>query len=209
MTLYNIPNYLHNVNCPQQISVQFNYYIKENMFYKEKITEILPLLPKKGIIAIDGYAAAGKSTFATELAERIGAVVIKIDDYFLPVNERKDLIVGHIDKLRFFEEVINGIESKKDFYTRAFDCKKQELKAPVLHKKSDIYIFEGTYSMEPEINYYVNCGIFMTVNRDIQQERILNRNGKEGLKAFNELWIPKEVEYFVEYEIRSECKIII
>ena len=36
------------------------------------------------VIAIDGRCASGKTTLARELAERLGAGVIHMDDFFLP-----------------------------------------------------------------------------------------------------------------------------
>ena len=62
------------------------------------------------VIALDGRAAAGKSTLAAALAETLQAAVIHMDDFFLPpalrTPQRLDRPGGNIHYERFAEEVL-------------------------------------------------------------------------------------------------------
>ena len=63
-----------------------------------------------GVIAVDGRAAAGKTTFAEELAVTLGGAVVHMDDFFLPgelrTPERLAAPGGNVHAERFAEEVL-------------------------------------------------------------------------------------------------------
>lgn len=62
-----------------------------------------------GVIAMDGRAAAGKTTLAEELAVTLGGAVVHMDDFFLPgelrTPERLAAPGGNVHAERFVEEV--------------------------------------------------------------------------------------------------------
>ena len=68
------------------------------------------------LVGIDGPCASGKTTLAKKLADEIGAQVIHIDDFFLPVKKRTadslNTIGGNIDATRFANEISRGISLK-------------------------------------------------------------------------------------------------
>ena len=63
-----------------------------------------------GVIAMDGRAAAGKTTLAEELAVTLGGAVVHMDDFFLPgelrTPERLAAPGGNVHAERFVEEVL-------------------------------------------------------------------------------------------------------
>lgn len=63
-----------------------------------------------GVIAMDGRAAAGKTTLAEELAVTLGGAVVHMDDFFLPgelrTPERLAAPGGNVHAERFAEEVL-------------------------------------------------------------------------------------------------------
>ena len=93
------------------------------------IYEIRRLLGKKplAVIAIDGPCASGKTTLAKKLADEIGAQVIHIDDFFLPVKKRTadslNTIGGNIDATRFADEISRGISLKTPTEYGIYSCK--------------------------------------------------------------------------------------
>ena len=94
---------------------------------KDRINQLLK--EKESIvIAVDGMSGAGKTTYAEELATKLDANVIHMDDFFLPFSlrtkERYQTPGGNIHYERFKEEVLNHL--KKDFSYRKFDCHKME-----------------------------------------------------------------------------------
>lgn len=123
-----------------------------------------------------------------------------MDHFFLPLNlrtkSRLEEIGGNVHYERFIEQVLKNIKAKKNFSYDVFDCSKMEY----LDKKEIILekfvIVEGTYSTHPKFDKYYDVGIFMDVNKNLQQERLLEREGKEQFKNFQKKWIPMEESFF-------------
>ena len=71
----------------------------------DKIDELLSL-KKEIVVAVDGCAASGKTTLAKILKERYDCQIIKMDDFFLPLNKRTEERLstpgGNIDYERFY-----------------------------------------------------------------------------------------------------------
>jgi len=78
-----------------------------------------------GVIAMDGRAAAGKTTLAEELAVTLGGAVVHMDDFFLPgelrTPERLAAPGGNVHAERFVEEVLPYLRRGEAFrYRRVF-----------------------------------------------------------------------------------------
>jgi uridine kinase len=70
-------------------------------------------------------------------------------------------------------------------------------------------IIEGVYSMHLELISYYDLKIFFDVDDNTQEERIINRNGKDMYKKFKDIWIPLENKYFEELDIRKKADVLI
>ncbi|MBS6367782.1 MAG: hypothetical protein KH420_10635, partial [Clostridiales bacterium] len=66
-------------------------------------------------LAIDGRAAAGKTTLACQLQQHFGAAVIHMDDFFLPAElrtaSRLQTPGGNVHYERFLQEVAPALPS--------------------------------------------------------------------------------------------------
>lgn len=179
------------------------------------INEIKNLIFKKSnaVIAIDGCCASGKTTLAQTLAENSGAQIIHTDDFFLPFEmrtaERLSLPGGNIHFERFADEVINGIKNGEPFEYRIFNCKIGGYDGTKIVDPSKPIIIEGAYSLRPEFSDIYDYKIFMTVDEEIQIDRIIKRNGTEALEIFKSKWIPLENKYFDYFSIANQCDIVI
>ena len=49
--------------------------------------------------------------------------------------------------------------------------------------------------------------IFLTVQPTEQLRRIAIRNGQQGLKMFQERWIPLEEKYFSAFSVQQRCEL--
>ncbi len=170
-------------------------------------TKIQPLLQENPyvIVAIDGRCAAGKTTLAREFQKALPCNVVHMDDFFLSQSERLSKVGGNIDYERFLEEVMLPLKNNTSFSYRPFDCKSQKLIAPIFVEPATITIIEGAYSTHPLLAKYYDLKVFLSISKDEQQNRILKRNGENGLAIFNEKWIPLEEQYFIEYDVQTNC----
>lgn len=151
------------------------------------------------LVAIDGRCASGKTTLAAALAERLGAGVIHMDDFFLRPEQRTPERYaepgGNIDRERFLAEVLLPLTTGKPFDYRLFDCHTMRLAEPVTFTPTDITIIEGTYSCHPDLRDYYDLRVFLTVTPKEQLTRLSQRPGAD-VRMFREKWIPMEERYF-------------
>ncbi|MBE5877797.1 MAG: uridine kinase [Lachnospiraceae bacterium] len=168
---------------------------------------------KRSIIAIEGRAAAGKSTLAKLLQERYQAAVIHMDDFYLPMElrtkERYQEPGGNVHYERFNEEVAESLRQGGAFRYQRFDCSKMALDTWMEVADASLIVIEGAYCLHPKLDIDYTMKIFMDVAPNIQRERIRMRNGEERLEQFLTRWIPYEERYFAEYQIKEQCDLLL
>lgn len=164
------------------------------------------------ILAIDGRCGAGKTTLAEKISERFDCSVIHMDDFFLQpfqrTQERLSAPGGNIDYERFEREVLIPLREKRDFSYRKFNCKKDCLDEEVFLKKKRLNIIEGSYSCHDRFRYFYDFTIFADVEKNLQLDRLLKREGEEKLQSFIDKWIPMEESYFKYFDIKNKCDLI-
>lgn len=189
---------------------------------KNEYGKLLPVLQRiaafsdqaeSKIIAIDGRAAAGKTSVATLLSQVLKADVIQMDDFFLPAelrtNERLAQSGGNIHYERFCSEVLPQLKKDESFFYRRFDCRTMDYGESRLIRSSSWRIVEGSYSCHPVFGDYMDCRVFCDISADEQMKRVVKRNGRKMAEVFATQWIPLEEEYFKAESIKDQADIII
>ena len=165
------------------------------------------------VIALDGRAAAGKSTLAAALAETLQAAVIHMDDFFLPpalrTPQRLDRPGGNIHYERFAEEVLPRLRGGQAFCYRRFDCRTMDYGGWAEVPAAPILLVEGAYAHHPFFGRYADLTVFCDISPARQKQRILARNGREGWPAFRDRWIPLEEAYLAAFRIRERADLVI
>lgn len=163
------------------------------------------------VVAIDGMCGSGKSTLASLLEEYYDCNVFHMDDYFLPIarktKERLAEPGGNVDYERFREEIVDGVLQKETNWYRPYNCAIGGLEEAVFVEHKKLTIVEGSYSLHPTLFATYDLKIFLEVDREIQLNRILRRNGEEKLQRFIQEWIPMEQHYFDAEDIYKRCDI--
>ena len=164
------------------------------------------------VIAIDGRAASGKSTLAGKLAHIIEADVVRMDDFFLPLelrtSERLAEPGGNVHYERFCEEVLPNIGKSEAFSYGVFDCSKMEICGNKTVEGGEWRIVEGSYSHHPKFGDYADLKVFCTVASDEQMKRIVARDGERWAKRFQNEWIPMEERYFSSLGISEAADVL-
>lgn len=163
------------------------------------------------VIAIDGPSGSGKSTLSAVLEEKYDALVIHVDDYFLPkemkTEERLNEIGGNFHYERFIEEVINNIDKEVIPYNK-FNCMNETITNNEV-KSKPIIVIEGCYSLHILLRDFYDIKVFTNVDRDTQLKRIEKRSGKTMLQRFIKEWIPLENQYFKGQNVMGVADLII
>ena len=172
------------------------------------------------VIAIDGRAASGKTTFANCMAEtvfgkndRSEPVIIRMDYFFLPPElrtaERLAQPGGNIHHERFVEEVLPFIRTGQEFEYRIFDCSRMDYNGVAKIPAHPWRIIEGVYSCHPALGDYMDVRVFMDIRPEQQQGRIKKRNSPKIAADYLTKWIPMEEAYFKAYKIREAADIVL
>ena len=165
------------------------------------------------LIAIDGQSASGKSTAAEELAKRLNARVLHMDDFFLPPRmrtpERLGAPGGNVDIERFCRDVLPALLEGTSVRLERYDCHLDELLPPVEVAPRPVSIVEGAYSLHPLLKPHYAIKVFCKIAPALQRARILARNGAEMLELFESRWIPLENRYFEAYSVAHGCNYIV
>ena len=170
-------------------------------------------------LAIDGMAAAGKSTAARLLQQVFGGSVVHMDDFFLPLplrtEERLAEPGGNVHYERAAREVMEPLRTGTPFTYRRFDCSVMDFGGdsdPV--DPAGNVIVEGSYALHPafgalpgeagSLRHPAELAVFLQLSPETQRERIRQRNGEEMLLRFEERWIPLENRYYAANRPRLE-----
>lgn len=174
----------------------------------------LQALYPRVFVAVDGRCGAGKTTLAQEIQKRTGCVLFHMDDFYLRIEqrtkERYEEPGGNVDRERFWEEVLNPLKTAENGATlsyRPFLCGKWVLGDPISVEVGSLIVVEGSYSCHPELFDQYDLHVFVDIDPETQQERILKRNGAEKLEMFQSRWIPMEEMYLSAFDIKKKCEI--
>ena len=178
------------------------------------ICEKINALPQEQVIlAVDGSCTAGKSTLAARLKVLYDCNVFHMDDFFLRPEQRTEERFaqpgGNVDYERFREEVLLPLQAQKPFSYRPFSCSTMSLAAPIHVVPRQLSIVEGAYSMHPALSDAYDLSVFLKIDAQIQEERILHRNGCQMQQRFLNEWIPLEKRYFGYFHIENQCSMSI
>lgn len=167
----------------------------------------------RAVVAIDGMAAAGKSTLSAQLERRYGCNLIHMDDFFLPPDlrtpERLATPGGNIHHERFRAQVLDGLAQKRPFRYEIFDCHAMAVTHEMLVEPRPLTVIEGAYALHPALREAYDLKVFYPVEPPEQLERIRLRNGEACLPRFRDKWIPLENAYIAACGVRECCDLIL
>ena len=214
----------YDIHAPRPVHHSAIYREHEYPAYRVvsmRLAELIPLLMRMSelsqndapnVLAIDGRAAAGKTTSAAILAEITGAEVIHMDDFFLPGKLRTEKRIsepgGNVHYERFLAEVIPHLLNGDAFDYQMFDCAEMRFGDTRYIRKAPWRIVEGSYSCHPNFKKYYTFSVFCDIAPEDQIQRILRRDGSEIASVFSSRWIPMEELYFDVYRVRDAADII-
>ncbi len=181
----------------------------------EQLIAAVNALPRKSsprLLAIDGRCAAGKTTLALLLREKMNWTVFHTDDFFprpeQRTPERMNTAGGNLDRERLLEEILLPLKNgERQITHRAFDCRTGQLSEPIVTNVGEVCVIEGAYSCHPTLCELYDLRVFLDVEPEEQSRRILLRNGAEKAAQFAARWIPLEERYFAELKPREKCEI--
>ena len=162
-------------------------------------------------VAIDGNAAAGKSTLAAALNDIYSCNVIPMDHFFLRPDQRTPERLsepgGNIDYDSFIDHIITPLQTRESFVYYPYDCKLDKPGEPITVNPNKLTVIEGVYSMHPlffdNFSLY-DITVFLSIDETEQHRRLFLRNEHLYNRFINE-WIPMENMFFDSFNIAEKC----
>jgi uridine kinase len=127
-------------------------------------------------VGVDGVSAAGKTTFADELARLVPAARLSIDDFHNPPEIRH----------------ARG-EGPDSYYEDTFDL--DAFRQAVLASTGTL-LADGIFILKPELRDLWDLSIFLTGDRDALLERAVARDGMR--ERYLSRYVPGETRYLDE-----------
>lgn len=160
------------------------------------------------LMCLDGPCGSGKSTLARRLAKLMDAAVIPMDDFYTPHSqktpERLAQPGGNADIERLLEEVVLPWSLHKSIAYRPYLCSEDVFGAQVRVPDQPLTILEGSYSLYPSLAKYADVRVFLTIDPELQHQRLLAREGEKGWMRFAQQWIPLEQAYYQAFSLPDE-----
>lgn len=164
------------------------------------------------IVGIDGRCGSGKSSFANWAAKRFECNLVHVDDYYLPLEERRDnwreIPGGNIDFDRLRLEVLDPAGRGREIYYRPYHCMDGKFGEVKCLAPSGLTIVEGSYSHHPCVADVYDLRIFLTCTAQVQAQRLQAREGSR-YDMFVKQWIPMEENYFAHCHIEENSHLVV
>lgn len=140
----------------------------------DRVAERVRELNEPWRVGIDGVTAAGKTTVAAELAGRLGAARLSIDDFHRPPPH--------------------------EYYPDSFDL--TAFRAAVLALEGDSVV-DGVFLHHPELRDLWQLSVFLRVDRQVALERALARDEswmENARERYATRYVPGESRYLREVD---------
>lgn len=154
------------------------------------------------LIAVDGLAGSGKSSFTADLAAaRVGRAlsVVAADEFYGPEQRPwRDWTPeqGHeryFEHTRLEEQVLAPLRAHQPALYQRYDWHRRQLGKWVEVQPSGTVIVEGVYLLRPRLRQYWDACIWVDAPRDVRERRLRERG--EHDVDWIERWMQAEDHY--------------
>ncbi|MEV2268376.1 uridine kinase family protein [Nonomuraea africana] len=161
----------------------------------KRIMERPPSCGRTRVVAVDGPAGSGKTTFAARLGLALGAQVVHSDDFPVPWEEGPEPWFAALE-----EQVLRPLAAGRPGAFRRYDWVRGAYAEPVRVPVAPVLVIEGvgTARRTP----FVAFRVWIEAPRQVRMARVLERDGPE-LEPRWLAWFAAEERWFAEDGTRS------
>lgn len=203
--------------------------MKRSELLETLITNILSLEHERPLlVAIDGFDGAGKTILANELAEKLGALGLSVIDASIDGFHNPRVIRykrGADNPEGYYMDSFNHAALKillldplktgnLRYKVRAFDYNVDQgiISQPQLAEPGSILIFDGVFTLRPELRDYWDYSIYLQITEEESLRRGIARNPgdeEEARRLYAVRYIAGQRLYQAESDPMKHASIII
>jgi uridine kinase len=152
------------------------------------------------VVAISGYAGAGKSVLARALVDALDdAVRVRGDDFLDPprVHRRSGDWDG-VDRHRLLSEVLEPFRAGRPILVRSLDWDTQRLGEPTPLPQASVLVVDAIGIFHPELLPWFDLTIWVDVELEVARSRGMARDRAAGLDhddLWAQVWTPNDREF--------------
>ena len=152
------------------------------------------------VVAISGYAGAGKSVLARALVDTLDdAVRVRGDDFLEPsLVHRRSAAWDGVDRGRLRTEVLEPFRAGRPVTVRALDWTSQQLGAATPLPHASVLVLDAVGIFHPDLLPWFDLTVWVDVDLDVAQARGIARDRAAGLDhdvLWTQVWAPNDREF--------------
>ena len=156
------------------------------------------------LLAIDGPAGAGKTTFAakleTELSESATVKVIHMDDLY---NGWENALSNALSEI--LDRISTAHLANRDFVIKIFNWKTMQFDTEETIVPTDFLIIEGVGAAQQIVRDSGATTYWLDIEPEIGLQRVLERDGAH-IEAQMRRWQVEQDKHFARDETRENCE---
>ena len=178
-------------------------------------TAIEPLRAELGrvVVAISGYAGAGKSVLARRLVDIVdGAVRVRGDDFLDPSRvHRRSADWDGVDRPRMRTELLEPFRDGRPAVIRPLDWSSGRLGTATPLPRTSVLVVDSIGIFHPELLPWFDLTVWVDADLQVAQERGMRRDQAAGLDhdvLWTDVWTPNDREFEQTFSPRSVADIV-
>lgn len=151
------------------------------------------------ILAVDGRSGSGKTAFATELAEALGARVLHVEDFYpgwVGLRAGADWLV---------EGVLEPLSRGEEVSLRRWDWSADRFEDGGTFAPGGVVVVEGCGALSVRSHPYIHVGIWLDADERVRRVRATARDGGDAWWAG---WAAQEDAFYAEEGSREYAAVI-
>ncbi|TMR94256.1 uridine kinase family protein [Nonomuraea basaltis] len=168
-----------------------------------RIRNLRPSCGPVRLVAVDGPAGAGKTTYAGKLAAALGCQVIHSDDFPVPWEEGPGRWFHALD-----EQVLRPLQQGLPGGFRRYDWVRGEYAEHVTVPVAPVLVIEGVGVARASAAHLPAFTVWLEAPEPVRLARVLERDGSELEPRWRE-WFAAERAWFAEDRTRDRADLIV
>ncbi|MEV0613142.1 hypothetical protein AB0I81_07430 [Nonomuraea sp. NPDC050404] len=168
-----------------------------------RISNLRPSCGPVRLVAVDGPAGSGKTTFALRLAEELDCQVIHSDDFPVPWEEGPG---GWFHALE--SQVLRPLRDGLPGGFRRYDWVRDTYAEQVAVPPAPVLIIEGVGTARASVARWLAYSVWVEAGEAVRLRRVLERDGAALEPRWRE-WFAAEEEWFAADRTRERADLVV